>query len=1047
MIRRSGVAATRITAAVLTPVLLIVVVVVGLLMQGPVSLGPFARHLEDVLSELDPRLGVTIADAIITWDNETKKLAVRIVDARLFDRSNAQIAAFEEATVELRGRELLLGRVVPVGVEVLRPQVDLLRDVNGRFYLRTGGTERRWPLEDVLAGLAGDGGADAAPTVSAADNLTISARHARLTFEDRTTGIRADTPDASLVAAQGDNMMTLSFAAILQVQEHKVSVGVGLVRRADIARTGATVRFRGLSVAALPEILKGDALAPLAGVDVPVSGVIDLTVDDTGAFDAAAFDLSLAAGTIDVPSFFPEVLTLDTAGVRGELAGSLQELKLSETVIAFDDGPTIRFAGDVSYIDELFSVSGKGTFGDLRTDDLKVYWPLPLAPKARAWVATNLSGGVIPEAELMIDLRPEDVTAEKPRDEMVQLDFRFEGVSSTYFRSLPKLHSGRGHGQVTGRTFTLDVPAAKVLDLDVTEGRLFVADLLREPPVLDAEFVVSGSTSSSLTVIDHEPLAFARAMGIAPADAQGTASTRTVLRIPLSKDLTVDDVGVSATSTLRDYASSDGFDGLPMSDGNLMLEVDKSGLQADGSLALNGVAAKIRWQRSFAADAPGDQVRLEATLDDIGRKALSIDVDDLFSGPVPTVADLLVAPGGGLSGPVRMDLSAAQVTIDEILWSKPPGQAADLVFDFSTAPGQDTRLTNLLLTSDDFRFDGDIVLDGDEGLRQLTARALAFGETSAELTLERRDGGVYFLDIGGASLDLRPFFEAEDGEADDSEAADAFDVTAHVGSVWLRDGLRLTDARATAVFRQGDWARVQVGGAINGSAGAWLSVWPTDDGRNLEILSEDAGAVVRALGLLDGVQDGKIRLTAKLPPVGQDGPAIGHVRADDFRVTDAPILAQVLTLGSLTGIVDLLQGDGITFGRVDLPFVVDSDRLTVKDARAVGPALGLTANVTIDRATDGIEATGTVVPAYTINSALGRIPFIGQVLVGRAGEGIFAMTYRVGGTIDQPNVTVNPLTALAPGFLRNIVTGLDQPAVPPEQIEILRELERQRDIK
>ena len=66
---------------------------------------------------------------------------------------------------------------------------------------------------------------------------------------------------------------------------------------------------------------------------------------------------------------------------------------------------------------------------------------------------------------------------------------------------------------------------------------------------------------------------------------------------------------------------------------------------------------------------------------------------------------------------------------------------------------------------------------------------------------------------------------------------------------------------------------------------------------------------------------------------------------------------------------------------------------------------------------------GTLVPAYTLNSVLGNIPLLGNLLVGKEGEGIFAMTYGVDGPIGEPTVTVNPLSALAPGFLRSIVFG------------------------
>ena len=46
-------------------------------------------------------------------------------------------------------------------------------------------------------------------------------------------------------------------------------------------------------------------------------------------------------------------------------------------------------------------------------------------------------------------------------------------------------------------------------------------------------------------------------------------------------------------------------------------------------------------------------------------------------------------------------------------------------------------------------------------------------------------------------------------------------------------------------------------------------------------------------------------------------------------------------------------------------------------------------------------------------------------MVGGKGEGIFAATYSVTGTTEEPKIVVNPLAVLAPGFLRNLFSIFD----------------------
>ena len=90
---------------------------------------------------------------------------------------------------------------------------------------------------------------------------------------------------------------------------------------------------------------------------------------------------------------------------------------------------------------------------------------------------------------------------------------------------------------------------------------------------------------------------------------------------------------------------------------------------------------------------------------------------------------------------------------------------------------------------------------------------------------------------------------------------------------------------------------------------------------------------------------------------------------------------------------------------------------------AFGESLGITANGWIDIDRDRLELQGTVAPAYLINSLLGNIPIIGQLL-GGGSQGLIAANYRLSGPTSDPAVAVNPLSALAPGVLRQLFAPL-----------------------
>ncbi len=100
--------------------------------------------------------------------------------------------------------------------------------------------------------------------------------------------------------------------------------------------------------------------------------------------------------------------------------------------------------------------------------------------------------------------------------------------------------------------------------------------------------------------------------------------------------------------------------------------------------------------------------------------------------------------------------------------------------------------------------------------------------------------------------------------------------------------------------------------------------------------------------------------------------------------------------------------------------------------RATGSSVGITADGYVGVGAEGeADLTGAVAPVYAINSMLGNAPIIGDILVGKKGEGLVAFSYRVSGETANPSVFVNPLSALTPGIFRQLMQP-QRPVKPTE---------------
>ncbi len=148
----------------------------------------------------------------------------------------------------------------------------------------------------------------------------------------------------------------------------------------------------------------------------------------------------------------------------------------------------------------------------------------------------------------------------------------------------------------------------------------------------------------------------------------------------------------------------------------------------------------------------------------------------------------------------------------------------------------------------------------------------------------------------------------------------------------------------------------------------------------------------------------------------------GSLQIEDFRIRNAPVLAQIISSASIIGLLDNLNGNGLLFTKIEGSFAYKDGELTLNDGIAVGPALGLTmaGYERYGKKQNTVNVNGLVSPVYIINGVVKAIPLIGKVLGGEKGEGVFGVSYKVQGNSSKPTVSVNPLSIFTPGVFRKI---------------------------
>jgi len=123
--------------------------------------------------------------------------------------------------------------------------------------------------------------------------------------------------------------------------------------------------------------------------------------------------------------------------------------------------------------------------------------------------------------------------------------------------------------------------------------------------------------------------------------------------------------------------------------------------------------------------------------------------------------------------------------------------------------------------------------------------------------------------------------------------------------------------------------------------------------------------------------------------------------------------------------VPRINPDDAPFQRMTAKFTRVGDKIELSEAVIYNAQMGLTTQGWLDYAHDRIDLNGTFVPAYQVNNLVTQIPFVGLVLGGGVHEGLVGVNYRLAGPPGAPVLSVNPFSAMTPGFLRKIFGAID----------------------
>ncbi|MCZ0733921.1 YhdP family protein [Phreatobacter sp. AB_2022a] len=659
-------------------------------------------------------------------------------------------------------------------------------------------------------------------------------------------------------------------------------------------------------------------------------------------------------------------------------------------------------------------------------------WPRITNPHVRDWVVDNLSGGVAEDTIVRIEIA-EGQLATMPmllEPDALLVQSKLRGTALRVLPNLTPLKAADIDVLVDGQATRLNVQRG-ILEpapgkrLTLSQGSFTIAEHRVADPRSASRFRLEGSAEAAFALLGQDAFKGAATGPALPTGpVRGNVVANVTVNVPISDKLQPSQIDYRVDADFTAFAGDKVFGEMRIENASFKVVTTPRDFLLRGDGRLGGAQANFEYRKPRPDAKP--VIRLTATLDDAGRNRLGLNIGSRIVGPTP----LKVTTEGDDSGRYAVEADLTQATLAELLpgWNKPRGQAAKARFTAIEGEGG-WRLEDLVVEGRGVLVRGSALLDNSGSLVSGLFPAYNLSDGDRINVRVERAGNGHKVTVRGEMMDARQLIRhMQDptqlgGTSASAGQATELDIDMKTAAIAGGNGEVIRQFEMRLVKRGAEIRNLTASGRVGRNAPFAIGTRGQGSAMRLAVSSGDAGAVLRFLDLWTTMQGGSLALI--MTPPRPDG----TIRDGNVEITNFTIRGDRAIAGMVAAAGDPRGGrrgpppqanDAFAFSRLRAAFTRTGSKVEVSDGLLWGAAIGATVEGEVDTAHDQLKLRGTYVPAYALNNLFARIPVLGVFLGGSPDEGVFGITYEIAGAFNQPRLTVNPLSAVAPGFLRKM---------------------------
>lgn len=931
----------------------------------------------------------------VTFNQPAERIEIHAKNVRWGDRSGAFKAVIQDVSATLGLHDTLKGQGKLTALSLVNPSLELKPEL-----YQPSKSKERVKIPDTLQ--------------------QIAIVNGRIQLQ-QANGVRHSLERIEGTAVQSEGAIAVALRASAPGNRGEGQLFLQAIYQVALGNYRVTLDIANLEIATLA---MSQTLLPLKHVHIPASGLITLS-GNMERLEEMEFDLTAGEGRIRVPPVFPDPLYLTSMELKGYLTHGLDSLVI-ERFHSDWGGAELSGNVDASNLLDQPSIIINARLQNFYMDDLQYFWPHTLAPEPRKWVTQNIPYGFVPEATLSINMPQEAASQPKLADETVSAVVNFRGLTVQYLPDIPPILEGKGVARFNAHTMDIAVESAKSMNsIHLSDGRVVIPDMPAHHPEIAISFKAEGALADVARYINRPMFSFHDKLAFKPDGVGGSAIADVKLHLPLMSRyphasipefLDFDISGRAIEPRIPSILS------LPyaISGGNLGIAISNEGVKLDGAAILAGAPLDLNAHvdmKNPANPATRYTVRTSGPLDNL--RGFGVPELDFIRGTVGVTAQQ--EPGAPLK--VEANMAQAAIDLERLGVNKPMGQAAVLRFAIPDTKNGPAQIQDVAFDSAAVSFAGQVALTENKELARLELMNLRSGRNQLNAVLVPRPSGDGMeVDIKAAVVDASPFLRQWKKATDPQPNDSTLDITLAADTVWGLSSTPLQGVKTHILCEKGGGCLpVQLQGTLD-QIPVQVSAQEAGQGaRRLVAQTNNAGALLRFLDMYANIGKGKLNLQTVIYHHGTKRElSRGEAVLTDFTVTNAPVMAKLLSVASVTGLQDGINDRDISFTSLEIPFESSGGIIRIKEGRCSGPSLGFRFDGSLDQRRSYLDLKGTVIPLYALNTLVGNTPLIGKVLSGGEDKGVFAMNFTVKGPLNNPDVDTNPLSMVTPGFIREM---------------------------